>query len=99
MLVGTIMREVLEGRAEGGGRRECGSARRQRQWRECSDAMHSFMWAAAAAALLALAAARTDQDFEFDDEAVSITKSPIIVRITTHDLEKTISSPLDVINL
>ncbi|CAH0703085.1 unnamed protein product [Spodoptera exigua] len=43
-----------------------------RQWRECGDAMRSFVRAATLAALLALAAAaarRSDQDFEFDDDA------------------------------
>ena len=51
--------------------------RGRRQWRECADAMHSFVRAATLAALLALAAAaagarRADQDFEFDDDAVSL---------------------------
>ncbi|XP_022835396.1 proteoglycan Cow [Spodoptera litura] len=55
-------------RGEGAGR---GGARVPRQWRECGDAMRSFVRAATLAALLALATAaarRSDQDFEFDDD-------------------------------
>lgn len=55
------------------GARDGSAAGGRRQWRECSDAMHSLLWAAVTAALLALAAARTDQDFEFDDDSVSLS--------------------------
>lgn len=57
-------------RARGGGR----------QWREAGGAMRSSVWVFCGA-LVALAAARTDHDFEFDEAAVS-TRPPRLLADT-----------------